>query len=331
MPQVSLGDMTQTWLLRRQNAAMKQQLTTLGQEVTSERTANVTRHLSGNFNVLSSIERDLHVLTSYQTTLTEARGYTEALQSSLGHIQDLAAGLSTNLLQANGPLAAMGETLAVEAEDIFHTIVSTLNGQFAGRSLFAGQATNQPALASAQSMLTSLRTAIGADLSPANITATIDTWFGAGGDFETLGYQGSDAAPPSFRLSNTDSLSVDFQANGSEIRQLLRFVATAAIAADTTTSEFRSSLLKSAGEGLLTADDALIKLRANLGFKEQSILQAQTQHAAENASLTMAYNDLLGVDPYQAATELQNVEIRLQTLYAITVRLSNLSLVRFMS
>ena len=331
MTQVSLGDMTQTWLLRRQNAALKQQLTDLGQEVTTGRTANITRHLSGDFGILNSIEHDLKTLASYHTTLTEAAGFAGAAQSSLEHIQRLAGDLSTNLLKTDGAFAELGDTLTGEAEQAFTTMVSTLNGTYAGQSLFTGQALDQRALPTGATILSSIRTAIGADLSVTNIRTTIDAWFAPGGGFDTASYQGSLVDRTAFRLNDTDTVAVSVRADNDAIKDLLRLVATAAIAGDATTTSDRSSLLQSAGEGLLTSDDAIIKLRASLGFKEQSIQHAQTQHAAEQNSLELAYNDLLGVNPYSAATELQNVETRLQTIYAITARMSSMSLVSFLS
>ena len=55
-----------------------------------------------------------------------------------------------------------------------------------------------------------------------------------------------------------------------------------------------------------------------------------TRNAAEVTSLTMAKNTLLEADPFEAATKLEEAQFQLQSLYTVTVRSSELSLVNFL-
>jgi flagellar hook-associated protein 3 FlgL len=74
----------------------------------------------------------------------------------------------------------------------------------------------------------------------------------------------------------------------------------------------------------------MVNLQAQVGFSEARIEALTVRHSTERASLEMARNDLLSVDPYQSATELEQVQFQLQSLYAITSRMSQLSLVNYL-
>jgi flagellar hook-associated protein 3 FlgL len=44
----------------------------------------------------------------------------------------------------------------------------------------------------------------------------------------------------------------------------------------------------------------------------------------------MARSDIVSVDPFEVATELQNLQVQLETIYTITARLSGLSLTKYL-
>ena len=83
------------------------------------------------------------------------------------------------------------------------------------------------------------------------------------------------------------------------------------------------------GRGL-GAQDQLTKLRADIGFSQSRIQNVSTRNAAQTTSLEYARTALLEADPYETATKLEDVQFQLQSLYSVTVRLSELSLLNFM-
>ena len=101
-------------------------------------------------------------------------------------------------------------------------------------------------------------------------------------------------------------------------------------AAVTLTEAERQSLATQAGERLLTNQDELTDLRSNLGFAQSRIEQSVTRIAAEMNSLEIARAELLSVDNFKTATELETVQIQLETLYTLTARSSRFSLVNFL-
>jgi flagellar hook-associated protein 3 FlgL len=46
--------------------------------------------------------------------------------------------------------------------------------------------------------------------------------------------------------------------------------------------------------------------------------------------MAFAKTGLLEIDPFEAATKLEEVQFQLQSLYSVTVRMSQLSLVKFL-
>ncbi len=71
-------------------------------------------------------------------------------------------------------------------------------------------------------------------------------------------------------------------------------------------------------------------MRANLGTVEAHIETVSVQSASETSALEILKANLLSVDPYETASELQAVQTQLETLYALTARMSRLSLVDFL-
>ena len=74
-----------------------------------------------------------------------------------------------------------------------------------------------------------------------------------------------------FQLSESEALTVDIKATNPELKDTLKNLAIAAIAADktlTVNNTERSALLLAAGEGMLRNQDGLTSLRAQIGFAE---------------------------------------------------------------
>jgi flagellar hook-associated protein 3 FlgL len=92
----------------------------------------------------------------------------------------------------------------------------------------------------------------------------------------------------------------------------------------------RAKLAKTAGAALVTAADARSALAARIGTAEERIATAATRNAAEASALRIARIDMTSSDPYEAATALQEAEAKLDTLFAVTARLSRLSLANYL-
>jgi flagellar hook-associated protein 3 FlgL len=330
MKPISAGDLGQTLMLRRQNASLNERLAQLTQELSTGETTNPARHLNGEFRYLADVEHRGRTTQAYETATTEAGGFAAAMQASLERIQAGSEALSSDLLKADHGTGETRSVLARNAGEQLDAVVSALNASYAGRSLFAGNATTGTALVTADDILAAVRAAVGGETTITGITAAVEGWFAAADGFQQVAYQGSDQNLSPFRLSVDDSVQLDLRADAEELRSVMSNIVLATLSAGYASPDLQSGLLKSAGLGLLQNLDGLTAVRADLGFAEARIEEVGAGLASEKASLDYAREALLGIDDYATATKLQDVQFHLEALYAVTARLSGLSLVGYL-
>ncbi|WP_322867062.1 flagellin [Aquicoccus sp. G2-2] len=335
MALTSIGDLANTVLLRHTNARLNAEMTQLTQEMASGETADIARHLHGDYAHFGDIEHDTRMLSRYESAAKDATLLTSAMQAALGTAQSTTGALATDLIeQSSGGLSVGWQAASGNAVQAFDTLISALNTDVAGRALFAGQTTDGAPFASSGAFLAALKPALAGATTLNDITTALDTWFDTpGGGFETLGYNGSDQSLAPFLIGEGETVNLDLRGDSPAIRDLLKNTAMAALASDPDlgfSSDLQKGLLASAGEALLGNQDALTGLRADLGYAEARIEESRSRISAEKSSLELARNALVGVDPYETATRLKNVQFQLESLYSATASLSRLSLVGYL-
>ena len=332
----SLGDLAQTFKLRHENVQLKQKMAQLTKELASGKPADLTRQLAGNFGHLVDIEHDLVVLKSYRAAARDADTTTTAMQSALDTIQKLAGDLGeTAGISGTTTGGITLDTVGHEGRGALESMVAALNTEVGGRALFSGTEIELAPLTTSDALLADIRTAIAGSLTAADVLTALDTFFDTpGGDFETLTYQGGTTYLSPFQLGNGESVSLNFRADDSAVRNVLKNTVMAALVDDTTitlSDDQRVELAKTAGVRLLTSQDEMIAVRSTLGFAQSRIEQSSTRITTEMSSLEFARDGLMSVDKFQTATELGNVQTQLETLYTLTARSSRFSLVNFLS
>ncbi|ARC90336.1 flagellin [Rhodovulum sp. MB263] len=335
MSLISMGDLAQGLGLRIRNAEVKAQFARLTEELISGVTADPAARVRGDFRPLGAIDRSLTLLDAYDLATSETKSTAQVMQAALGVVSDTAKEIGSSLI--NGSSGQHGNMIVAagqEAEEQFRQVVAALNTRFAGRALFAGDATDTSALASADTILSALGATISGLTSVTDIETAIDDWFNTPGGFDTVAYQGSTTPVGSIRLNETETVRLDVTALDPAVRDVLKFLATGALLADETVLSgnpvLRSLLAQSAGEGLLSADSAVTELRALLGVRQEKIESIETENGANRTMLLLAREGVLGVDPYDTATEMDAVEAQIETLYKVTARLARLSFTNYM-
>ncbi len=336
MALTSVGDLSQGAGLRRQSSYLKTEMERLNMEVTTGVTADATQHLSGNFAQLSDVEHDLTLLESQRLTTEQGRIEASVTQTSLERFQDEAQNLSsTALTLANSAGAPSYTSFANEAENALGAMISSLNTNVGGRSMFSGDEVSSRAIAPLDDFMSAISAAIAGSTSAADVNAAMDAFFDTpGGGFDTLIYQGGDAARGAIPLGEGESVSFDLRADDPAFRQVFKETAIAASLNDpgiTLSTADKSELTAQVGERLLGSQDRLTDLRADVGFAESRIDRAATRISTETSGLEILRTELLEVDQNEAAVELEALQLQLETIYTLTSRLSRLSLVNFLS
>lgn len=334
MTMTSIGDLARTFLLTRRNGALKEEMTTLTEELATGRVKDVSRHLSGEFSYLSSLEASRKTVAAYASATSEAAVLAEGMQSAIAKVQtDLDVMLSDAITAAGAPSDLVHTGIANAAQHRFTSIVSALNGTAAGRGLFAGAASDSLAVAPAETMLNALRAETASATTATEFATLIDAWFAPGGGFDSVGYQGANTPLGAIRLGHNETLTLDVKANDSRLRATLAAAATLALSGPASNALARDeieNLILSTTQTMAAANDGLTSLRSELGFAEARIEDHKTRLAAESTSLDYARGTLLSIDPYEHASRLEQAEFQLESLYALTVRLSRLSLVEYL-
>ncbi len=332
---LSVGDLALTYQNRRQVVRIKADLARLGNELATGRKSDLSELSGGDFSPVSSLQNALAANRAYSTSIAEAGLFASSMQATLGSIQSMSEQLGPALLMAgNSEHPAMIRSATADARSKFEAVVSAFNTQVAGRYAFSGAATDQPALASADTIIQALAAATASATTAAGIEAAVDAWFDTpGGGFDTTAYTGSGNLLAPFALSESDMTSIPITAADTEIREILKGYALAALIDDGALNANvveQAALTRCAGERILSADSVLAELQARVGTSQSRIEAANMRNAAARTSLELALNELTAVDPYRAATELEAARGQLDTLYTLTVRLARLSMSEYL-
>ena len=330
----SLGDLAQSYSMQSRNAALKTDIQRLTLELASGTVSDVRAAIGGNTAYINDIERSLTKLDSYDLASREAAQFATGMQDALSRVHDVSTGFRNTLLTTSG--ATLGEssnTVISQARGALEDVVGALNTSIGGRSLFAGNATDTSPIASPDILLADLSAAMAGAGTVDDMLAAAAAWFDDPAGFGVTGYLGSDTAIAPISISDENTAQFDVRGDDPEIRHVLKSLALVTIANDPTlalTTAQQSELLEKVTPDALGANGGIIDLQTSIGFSESRIESNIVQQSAERSTLEIARSELLSVNPYETATELEQVQFQLQSLYAITSRMSQLSLVNFL-
>lgn len=333
MAQVSIGDLSKSFLFRRQNFALKAEQQQLTTELSTGVSRDVAAKLSGDLAPLSGIETTLSRLKAYDTVTKDAALFAQTMQAALQHIDTLSSESSKSLLVAvSSNLNHRVDASGTDARRQLETVVTTLNTRLGDRSIFAGTSIADAAVTDADSLLAALGTAAATAQTAGEVETAVMAWFASPSGYDAAGYLGG---PPlqAWNIAPGEQASADFTAADPGIKDTLASYAMAALL-DTgilaAKPEERTKLAQRAGVKLLESQTGRAAMTARLGTAEAHIDRAATRNSSESASLQIARNELITVDSYETATKLEQTQTQLETMYAVLARMSRLSLVDFL-
>ena len=338
MISTTFGDMAQHLMLRRQGTGLKRAVTELSQDLTSGMVSDQARRVSGEFSVLADITNRLALAETHRD-LGRTAGTRLAVQQTVidglhAHAQ---AGLAELALAEQSPMATQVARGLSQMETRFRDAVTLLNTVFGGVGLFSGASANGAALAGASDILDQLMADLGANLAPdptaLQTSQFIEGWFAPGGAFDTVGYLGDAAVSSRLTLGNGLDVGFEITAAEPEIRTTLaalaKGVALARGVLDASAAQ-QGALKQEIIENLGTASVGLIDVAARIGQQEWRAAEAVTRAEAELYAMKIARSEILSADPYETATQLEQARTQLDLVYAMTARLSRLSLLEYL-
>lgn len=138
--------------------------------------------------------------------------------------------------------------------------------------------------------------------------------------------------PVQSRITLSDTAQTSVSANEAGFRKALYVSALAA--------EFFDSALGAGAKSAVAlkavtlsgeAKGDLAALQGRTGFVEGRVSGAQTRLELQSDQLSALATDMAAVDPYEASTRLTSILSQIETSYALTARIQNLSLLRFLT
>lgn len=332
----SIGDQARAFAMQAASSRIKTTLATLTAELSSGEVADLGARLEGNTRNLAGIEARLAMLDQFQNNANEAAAHVNGMQNALTAVKGVAESLGQGLyVEPTLVTDALMASRSAQAATDLQTVIGQLNGSVGQRFLFSGLQSDTAPLASADAILTDLTTLVSGMATAQDVAQAVSDWFdapsGAGG-FADVAYFGG-AGGQQTTIGEDTTITLSTTALSPSIRDSLKGLATAALldrgalAAD---PQEGRQLLRIAGKALLDNSPDLIAEMSRVGYTQQVISSAQTQASATATTLQTARNTLREADPFATSTAISEAETKLQTLYSVIGRLSQLKLVDYL-
>ena len=330
------SDLARLQALQRQAFETRNKLDVAGQEMSTNLKASRFEATGGNLTRLFALERsiDRNAVFSDTIALTELR--LEIAQETLGRILTPAEDLAIDLADAAGKGdldAALLHSRTARRE--FADTVGFLNTQVAGQSLFAGTATDSPALAPADAILADLDALAAGAATAADAIAAIDAYFAKTppGAFYTNGYVGSVDDLTPVEVGEGQRIDYGMRADQDELVAVLRGQAMAAVVAGGAfagSGADQLAMVAEAGDRMIAAKEGILDLRSHVGSLQEAVERAKAERVSERDTLELARTKIVATDPLEAASAYQTLQLQLESIYTITSRLANLRFSNFL-
>ncbi len=294
-------------------------------DVSSGRRADQVGFLKGDIGQAMLAQRTVDALALEKEQIALQSSRFAVIQRSLDAVAEAPGNIALDVNAAIGTGDAGTIRISADAAKVaLDRIFSTLNTRHGERHLFSGDATDRPALGSLETLMSDVRAIEATSVSSPDFEQRIDDYFNRpDGGFQSTIYQGTASASSAGSVLATDPAFTALVSG-------LALVALAGEAGHGEGKPLTDDGLRRASETILQGTDKVTGLRARVGLIEADLQQRSAAIETQQTLANQTLSDLTARDPFEAALELQQLETNLETAYALTARLSELSLLRFL-
>ncbi len=313
-------------------STVRQQSEAARTELATGRIADLPAALGASIGEAFLLRGAIDAIDLQRQGLAQAALVAGAAQRALSRSGEGARSIASDALAANGRRdeAALNIS-ASEARSRIQSVFSSLNVRVAGQAIFSGDASDRPALSGADQVLADIAGLYAVATDAGDLDAALTTYFDdPAGGFRATIYTGGIGDGPNIEVTAGERLKFTLRADDASIRELLRGLAVIAVAGTAPASELRDESLAAAAGAAILGADALTARQAEIGVAESRTANVLAALDAEKGALTEAYNALTTNDPFETAARLQSLESQLGAAYAVTARLSQLTLANFL-
>jgi len=332
---------------RYQQMRMQAELVKATKESTTGTVADVGLALGARTSQAVTFSRDLDRLNVIIDSNSLVTARLSSTQSALGQLSDTAQNLLTALTAAGNSSSTITQQAGKAA---VQQMTSILNASVNGEYLFAGtntdvkpiddySAAGSPAKAAFDASFVSYFGFTQSDPAAANITAAqMDDFITTTVEPQFLGsgWQGtwSNATDQQItsRIALNDTTQTSVSANSDSIRKL-------AMASAMITGLLSSNISQAARNSVVTRSMSLVgetlgglgQLQSQTGLVQKRVSDASDRMKTQVDLFERHILDLEGVDPAEAATRVADLTQHIETSFALTARLQQLSLLNYLT
>ena len=328
---------------------MQSKLLVAQKEVATGRLADVGKSLGHQAGQTVSLRQEHVRLATIVDTNTEVATRLELTQASIKQMLDGAQSFMGQLIGARNSETGPG-VIKGQAEGAQAALIDTLNAAFNGTHLFSGINTDvkpladydqSPPGANKQSVANAFLTAFGMaqqdpgtnSIAAADMQTFLDGAFAGLFDDAPWAANWSSAADQNLRSRISTHELVETSMNANELgvcKLATAYTMLADLGVENLNKQTFQTLVDTAirvtGEGI----QELAKLQANLGTVQERVEVATERMSLQIDIITTHIGALESVDPYEASTRLSTLMTQIETSYALTARIQQLSLLNYL-
>lgn len=333
--------------LRQSVLNAQKNLATAEQEVSTGTYANVGLQLGESTNQDLSLRSEESMLETITATNGMVSTRLSSTQTILGNLQTNAQDFLNSLISSTGTSSA--NSLQATAQVDLQSLVSNLNTSVSGQYIFGGinsgtqpitdyYASGSPNQAAVDSAFSSTFGFSQSSASVSSITGTqmqsfLNTQFPAlfqGSNWTSDWSSASDTAMSS-QISDTQTADTSVSANQSAFQDLAQAYAMVAnLGTQNLSADALNAVTTTATALVQKAVTGLTNMQTSVGLVQSNVSNATDQMSVQMSILTTQINNLEDVDPYEASTQVTNLQTQIETAYSLTAQLQKLSLVNYL-
>ncbi|CDX11420.1 Flagellar hook-associated protein FlgL [Mesorhizobium sp. ORS 3324] len=335
--------------MRYQQMRMQADLVKATTESQTGKVADVGLALGGRTTQAVTFQRDLDRLNGIVDSNALVAARLASTQNSLGQLSDLAQSFLSALTSGVSGDSSTS-VLQTAGASALQQMTGILNTSVNGEYLFAGTntdvkpiddfgASGSPAKAAFDAAFTSYFGFTQNDPAAANITAAqmddfittkVEPQF-LGSGWQTNWSSATDAQITS-RISLNETTRTSVSANEQGIRKLAMAAAMVSTLFTGNISQAGQSTIVSRAQAMVgEAIGGLVQVRSEAGLAQKRVSDASDRMKTQVDLFEKHIVDLEGVDPAEAATRVADLTQHIETSFALTARLQQLSLLNYLT
>jgi flagellar hook-associated protein 3 FlgL len=318
------------------------------QEVSTGTYADVGLALGAQAGQDVDLRNQESLLQTFTTTNNLTAANLSATQNVLTGFQTTAQSFLKSLISSTNQ-DGVGSSLQQQAQSALQGLIAGLNTQQSGNYLFAGTntavapltdfyASGSASQAAVNSAFTSFFGFAPTDASAANITASqmqsfLDTQFAPlfQGTNWSSDWSSATNTTTTSEISPSQTVSTSVSANDSSFQDLAQaYTMIASLGTQNLSSAALQTVVTNAETLVNSGNASLTSLGASVGTVQNDITSATNQMSVEMNVLSTQIGNLENVNPFEASTEVTNLQTEIETSYSLTSQLSQLSLVKYL-